>query len=106
VILRTGLLLWCVPGSEGHVQWPVSILKKKEENGEREREREERKGKEKKGKEKKRKEKKRKEKKRKKREGNYKVTTVGWNEQFPLDSSMRRDGLGWSQKIVVQISSG
>ena len=51
-------------------------------------------------------EKKGKERKRKKREANYKVTTVGWNEQFPLDSSMRRDGLGWSQKIVVQISSG
>ena len=34
---------------------------------------------------------KKKEKKRKKREGNYKVTTVGWNEQLPLDSSMRRD---------------
>ena len=51
-----------------------------------------RKGREREGeREKKGKERERKEKKRKKREGNYKVTTVGWNEQFPLDSSMRRD---------------
>ena len=69
-------------------------MKKKEEEDEEAEAETEKKRKEKNEnirKEKKRKEKKIKEKKRKKREGNYKVTTVGWNEQLPLDSSMRRD---------------
>ena len=71
VILRAGLLLQWDPESEGHVELPVSILKKKKGKKGRERETErerEKKGIEKKGKEREGKEKKRKGKERRGKE--------------------------------------